>query len=214
MARIRERRDEAKQERAAPRFAPAGQSTQMIVGADASADGTVLRTAQALYAGYRLSRIYYSAFSPIPGAAATLPAAAPPLWREHRLYQADWLIRRYGFRAEEIVPCAATGALDLDIDPKLAWALAHRDRFPVDVNCADRETLLRVPGLGVRNVKRIVDARRHRRLRYADLVTLRCDVKKARDFVITADHRPRLDPQSSADLRARLSRAPRQQSLF
>ena len=163
MARLRIRIDEAKQAGAPkaassqaqvpprrakpPPFAPAGQSTQMIVGADASDDRSILTTSATLYGSYRLKRVYYSAFSPIPDAPSALPSAAPPLVREHRLYQADWLMRFYGFAHDEIVG-APDGMLALDIDPKLAWAPAHRDRFPVDLNRAPKEMLLRVPGLG------------------------------------------------------------------
>ena len=190
MGRIRVRRDEAQAVPRAPAFAPAGQSTQMIVGADASSDATILSTASALYASYRLRRVYYSAYSPIARASASLPGRAPPLAREHRLYQADWMLRHYGFSTSEITT-RADGMLDLDIDPKLAWALAHRERFPVDVNVAEREMLLRVPGLGVRNVKRLLASRRQRRLRFADLARLRCDVSKARHFVIADDWVPR-----------------------
>jgi len=214
MADIRGRRDEAKAEPSAPPFAPAGQSTQMIVGADATSDRTILGEAEHLYAGYRLSRIYYSAFSPIPGSPSALPSKGPPLRREHRLYQADWLLRHYGFRADEIVTAGDSGNLDLDLDPKLAWALAHRDAFPVDVNVADKEALLRVPGLGVRNVKRILAARRRRRLRFADLVTLRCDVQKARRFVVTVDHRPQRDGAPSEALRGAFVGARSQLPLF
>jgi len=208
MGRIRTQRDEARAEPRAPAFAPAGQSTQMIVGADASSDATILSTASTLYASYRLRRVYYSAYSPIPRASAKLPGSSPPLVREHRLYQADWMIRHYGFDASEITTGAA-GMLDLDIDPKLAWALAHREQFPVDVNTGAREMLLRVPGLGVRNVKRILATRRQRTLRYADLAKLRCDIAKARHFIVAADWTPRaLD---GVDLRAKA--APRQLSL-
>ena len=208
MGRIRTQRDEARAEPRAPAFAPAGQSTQMIVGADASSDATILSTASTLYASYRLRRVYYSAYSPIPRASARLPGTSPPLVREHRLYQADWMIRHYGFDASEITTGAA-GMLDLDIDPKLAWALAHREQFPVDVNTGAREMLLRVPGLGVRNVKRILATRRQRTLRYADLAKLRCDIAKARHFIVAADWTPRaLDV---VDLRAKA--APRQLSL-
>ncbi len=197
MGRIRVRREEAKAERRAPRFAPAGQSTQMVVGADAASDAAILAASSTLYGSYGLSRVYYSAYSPIPRASSRLPGRAPPLMREHRLYQADWLLRFYGFDSHEITQ-RADGMLDLDIDPKLAWALAHREVFPVDVNRADRETLLRVPGLGVRNVARILASRRQRRLRYADLVKLRCDIGKARDFVVTADWHPRREPAQRA----------------
>jgi putative DNA modification/repair radical SAM protein len=190
MAALRLRIDEAKGEKRPVRFAPAGQSTQMIVGADGACDATILDASAALYAGYGLRRIYYSAFSPIPEASAALPAESPPLLREHRLYQADWLMRFYGFTAGEILAGAGDGMLDLAIDPKLAWALRHRERFPVDVNRAGRELLLRVPGLGKRSVERILAARRERRLRLDDLGRLAGSLKKLRPFVVTADHGP------------------------
>ena len=147
-----------------PRFAPGGQSTQMIVGADRTSDDGILKTSARLYGSYRLRRVYYSAFSPIPDASAALPLQKPPLMREHRLYQADWLMRFYGFAQHEILAGSADGMLDLAIDPKLAWALHHRGLFPVDVNRAPKENLLRVPGLGTRAVKRILETRRFRRL--------------------------------------------------
>jgi putative DNA modification/repair radical SAM protein len=174
---------------AAPKFAPAGQSTQMIVGADATDDRTILATSARLYGSYRLKRVYYSAFSPIPDAPGALPPVAPPLVREHRLYQADWLTRFYGFDHEEIV-VGASGLLSLEIDPKLAWALAHRARFPVDLNRAPRELLLRVPGLGVKSVGKLLAARRVRRLRVADLARLKLALPKVLPFVELADHTP------------------------
>jgi putative DNA modification/repair radical SAM protein len=195
-----------------PRFAPAGQSTQMIVGADASSDRTILRTSTRLYGTYGLRRVYYSAFSPIPDASAALPLRPAPLLREHRLYQADWLLRFYGFGVEELAT-DATGNLDLARDPKLAWALMHREMFPVDVNRADREALLRVPGLGVKSVDRILATRRHRRLRMADLARLRLSVPAIAPFVITADHTPRAELDSER-LSARLSRKPVQLALL
>ena len=175
----------------APTFAAAGQSTQMIVGADGANDATILATSAQLYGAYRLKRVYYSAFSPIPHASPTLPAQAPPLLREHRLYQADWLMRFYGFGADEITSSGQTGMLALDVDPKLAWALAHPERFPVDLNTAPRALLLRVPGLGVRSVDKLLLARRARRLRAADLRALRVSPAKVLPFVVLADHRPR-----------------------
>ena len=200
----------------APRFAPAGQSTQMIVGADATPDSAILQTSATLYGAYRLRRVYYSAFSPIPDAARALPLKAPPLVREHRLYQADWLMRFYGFEHTEIV--SEEGMLSLDIDPKLAWALAHRERFPVDCNRAPRELLLRVPGLGVKAVGRMLLARRGRRLRIADLERLRVPLAKVLPFVELGDHRPGRSLEA-ADLRQRLllrqvATAPAQASLF
>jgi putative DNA modification/repair radical SAM protein len=192
-----------------PRFAPAGQSTQMIVGADASDDRSILQTSVALYRSYRLRRVYYSAFSPIPHASAALPATPAPLLREHRLYQADWLIRFYGFEQEELVTSSA-GLLSLEHDPKLAWALAHPERFPVDLNRAPREQLLRVPGLGVKSVERLLAARRVRTLRRADVHHLRAATQRVLAFVHLPDHRPA--PRAAAPLACDPSE--RQASLF
>lgn len=214
MGDLRVRIDEAKAERKAPRFAPAGQSTQMIVGADAASDSVILKSSARLYAAYGLQRVYYSAFSPIPDAHASLPLQAAPLVREHRLYQADWLLRFYDFDVEEIVGSCAAGMLDLAVDPKLAWALAHRDRFPLDVNTADRESLLRVPGLGARSVARVLASRRHAVIRLDDLRRLRVSLRKVMPFIVTADYRPRADALDGEDLRGRLAPAPRQLDLF
>jgi len=212
-----------------PRFAPGGQSTQMIVGADATSDSSILQTTATLYSAYQLRRVYYSAFSPIPDASASLPMRQPPLMREHRLYQADWLIRFYGFAHDEIVPgftaasssaggsVATGGMLALDMDPKLAWAIAHRAQFPVDVNTAPREMLLRVPGLGVKAVTRLLQARRVRKLRADDLLRLHVPLKKVMPFVVLADHQPGAS-LDAVNLAARLSSgsaaAPVQAGLF
>ena len=195
-----------------PRFAPAGQSTQMIVGADAARDGDILRTATNLYSGYRLRRVYYSAYSPIPDASRDLPPVRPPLMREHRLYQADWLLRFYGFEQGEIMEGAQDGMLDLSIDPKLAWALQRREAFPVDINRAPREMLLRVPGLGTRAVDRIVAARRLGKLRLGDLAKVTASVKKLLPFIVTPDWQPG-KLTDGADLRARFAPPPEQLSL-
>jgi putative DNA modification/repair radical SAM protein len=194
------------------RFAPAGQSTQMIIGADPTPDAAILERSATLYGSYKLKRVYFSAFSPIPDAAGALPLVKPPLMREHRLYQADWLMRFYGFDRREIVAGRPDGMLDLAIDPKLAWALGNRDRFPVDVNRAERETLLRVPGLGVKSVDKIVASRRQRRLRLEDVARLCRSVEGVRPFVVTADWTPGglLD---SERLRGRVAPA-RQLELF
>ena len=195
-----------------PRFAPAGQSTQMIVGADASSDRAILSTSASLYGAYRLRRVYYSAFSPIPDAARALPLRPPPLVREHRLYQADWLMRFYGFEQAEIV-VADDGMLSLEIDPKLAWALAHREQFPVDLDRAPKEMLLRVPGLGVKTVLRLLRARRVRRLSIADLERARVPLRKVLPFVVVCAHHPggTLD---AADLPRKLATMADQGSLF
>ena len=196
------------------RFAPAGQSTQMIVGADASSDRTILLTSATLYGSYQLKRVYYSAFSPIPDASRALPLKAPPMAREHRLYQADWLMRFYGFAHDEIVS-AEHGMLALDIDPKLAWALAHRTQFPVDLNRAPKELLLRVPGLGVKTVQRLMQSRRVRRLRADDLARLNVPLKKVLPFVLLDGHRLGAE-LSDARLATMLRPAalPQQASLF
>ncbi|GJD88261.1 hypothetical protein BHAOGJBA_1775 [Methylobacterium hispanicum] len=211
MAQIGERIVEAKAERR--RFAPAGQSTQVIVGADATTDEALIRKSAHLYGSVGLKRVYYSAFSPIPDGAAILPLKSPPLQREHRLYQADWLIRYYEFTPDDVADAADEGMFALDVDPKLAWALKNRARFPVDVNRAEREMLLRVPGLGARAVDRIIQARRHTTLRLDDVARLTSALKRARPFLIAADYTPG-GQTDRLDLRARLAEPARQLSLF
>ena len=210
-ASIADAGDAAKRFKSAPRFAPAGQSTQMIVGADAASDADIVGKASSLYDRYGLRRVYYSAFSPIPDASAVLPLKRPPLMREHRLYQSDWLMRFYGFAPAEVQSAAdESGMLPLDIDPKLAWALKFRDSFPVDVNRAPREMLLRVPGLGVKAVDRIVASRRWRKLRLDDVARLTLSLAKVRPFISTADWRPTALTES-ANLQAIVT--PKQQQL-
>lgn len=210
-ADIVETKDARKRFKHAPRFAPAGQSTQMIVGADAANDSDIMGKASRLYQGFRLRRVYYSAFSPIPDASAVLPLKRPPLIREHRLYQSDWLMRFYGYQASEVMQATDdNGNLPLDIDPKLAWALKFREQFPLDVNRAPKALLLRVPGLGVTAVQRIVAARRHRTLRLDDLGKLTVSIAKVRPFICALDWRPTA-LTDRADLRALL--APKQEQL-
>ncbi len=211
MGQMHERIREAKEEKR--RFSPSGQSTQIIVGADDSSDQSVLSTSATLYGKYALRRIYYSAFSPIPEASSVLPVKPPPLQRENRLYQADWLLRYYGFGVEEIASGGENGMLDLEIDPKFAWALKNRDKFPVDVNKAGREMLLRVPGLGTRAVAKIIAARRHASLRLEDIARLSAGLKRIRPFLITADHHPG-GLTDRSDLRRLLTAPPKQMSLF
>jgi predicted DNA-binding helix-hairpin-helix protein len=174
----------------------------MIVGADSANDSTIIRTSANLYGSYNLKRVYYSAFSPIPDASRSLPLRAPPLIREHRLYQADWLMRFYGFDADEIVD-DNDGMLSLDMDPKLAWALRHRDRFPLDVNRASREDLLRVPGFGAKAVQRIIETRRISSIRIGDLARLHIPRNKALPFIVLPDHRPAVNLLDSARLAER-----------
>ncbi len=212
MAGIRKRIDQAKAERResrkAPAFAPAGQSTQMIVGATDTNDAEILQQASTLYRQHRLRRVYYSAFSPIPDASSKLPLVAPPLVREHRLYQADWLLRFYGFSVNELTP-PEHGELDLNVDPKLAWALRHPQIFPVDLNKASREMLWRVPGLGTKTVERILRLRRWHRLRFEDLSRFRLSVAKVSPFV-RVDGSPTFQQRESA---LAMLNAPRQAQL-
>ena len=213
-AAILEAREEKKRFKHAPKFAPAGQSTQMIVGADAASDADIVSKASRLYDAFGLRRVYYSAFSPIPDASAVLPLKRPPLIREHRLYQSDWLMRFYGFSPGEVVEATeADGMLPLDIDPKLAWALKFRERFPVDVNRSSREMLLRVPGLGVRAVDHVVASRRHRTLRLEDVARLTVSIAKVRPFIVAADWLPTL-LTDRADLRHLLAPKSEQLELF
>lgn len=166
----------------APRFAPAGHSTQMVIGASPDTDFQIVRLAESLYKKYALKRVFYSAYVPVAG-SALLPYDQPvPLLREHRLYQADWLLRFYGFRASELLD-EQSPHLDPLLDPKENWALSHLDQFPVEVNSADREALLRVPGMGLISVERILKARRAARLDFDHLRKLRVVMKRAQYFI-------------------------------
>jgi putative DNA modification/repair radical SAM protein len=211
---IADSKDAKKKYKSPPNFAPAGQSTQMIVGADAATDGDIVLKANSLYDRFGLRRVYYSAFSPIPDASAVLPLKRPPLMREHRLYQSDWLMRFYGFAPKEVIDAAdADGMLPLDIDPKLAWALKSRGAFPLDVNRAPRDMLLRVPGLGVKAVDAIVRARKWRRLRLEDVGRLTVSVAKVRPFLIADGWSPGVLTDAQ-DLRALLAPKVEQLELF
>ncbi len=211
--RIGEAKAERRESRKAPLFAPGGHSTQMIIGADASDDAQILKTSTSLYGDYALKRVYYSAFSPIPDASAYLPLRAPPLMREHRLYQADWLLRFYGFTVAEILEGGEAGHLDLEIDPKLAWALKNRAQFPINLNRADKELLLRVPGLGTTGVNKIVSARRFGALRLGDLERIVQSVKRLLPFVTLVDWHPGAE-LDSASLQARMRPPAEQMELF
>jgi len=213
-ASIADAGDASKRFRSAPKFAPAGQSTQMIVGADSANDADIVGKASALYDRFDLRRVYYSAFSPIPDASAVLPLKRPPLMREHRIYQADWLMRFYGFAPKEVQSATDDqGMLPLDIDPKLAWALKFRDSFPVDVNRAPKEMLLRVPGLGTKAVDRILSSRRIRKLRLDDVARLTLSIAKVRPFICASDWRPTL-LTDRADLRILIGPKEQQLELF
>jgi putative DNA modification/repair radical SAM protein len=211
---IEDGKDAKKRFKSAPTYAPAGQSTQMIVGADDANDRAIVAKASLLYDRFNLRRVYYSAFSPIPDASAVLPLQRPPLMREHRLYQSDWLMRFYGFKPSDVVDATdAAGMLPLDIDPKLAWALKHRDHFPVDINHAPREAMLRIPGLGVKAVDRVIASRRWRRLSLDDVARLTMSVTKVRPFIVAEGWRPTLLTER-ADLAARLKPKVEQMELF
>ena len=195
----------------APSFASAGQTTQMIVGASGTTDAQILGTAERLYERHALRRVYYTAYSPIPGQESLLSGKPTPLVREHRLYQADQLVRNYGFALDEIVNDSRP-LLDLGMDPKLAWALRHPERWPLDVNIADREALMRVPGFGRLTVKKLLSARRHTALTFQDVLRLGARMRFAKHFILTADSRPaaptgRMDPALFASPPEQLSLA-------
>ncbi len=178
-----ENAEDRKKFRRAPRWTPAGQSTQMIVGASPESDNEILRLSSKLYNVQGMKRVYFSAFVPVNDYDTRLPAIKlPPLVRENRLYQADWLMRFYGFGAGEIVD-EGNPNLDLEIDPKLAWALRHPEQFPVDMNRADYAMILRVPGIGVKSAQLIVAARRHGRITGETLKKIGVVIKKAQYFI-------------------------------
>ena len=214
---IKERIDQSKAERResrkAPIFAPAGQSTQMIIGATPATDATILAQASSLYSRQRLRRVYYSAFSPIPDASSKLPLIAPPLVREHRLYQADWLMRFYEFKVDELTTPESAN-LDLAMDPKLSWALRNPQVFPVDLNKASRQMLLRVPGLGTKSVQRILQVRRWHKLRLDDLTRLHLPVSKVMPFIVVADYITKSLSLAPADLARKFAPADKQLDLF
>jgi len=199
----------------APVFARAGQSTQFVVGATQSSDTTILQKAESLYRRFDLRRVYYSAFTPIENTNPLLSLEPPtPLMREHRLYEADWLIRHYGFTASEITHGAKAENLDLEKDPKLSWALRHRDYFPIDVNKASARQLLRVPGLGARNVARILKIRHYHQINLEDLAKLRVRLSKAKWFIVTADYNPNVYQLDAEKLEEKLKPKAIQPSLF
>ncbi|HEY1405950.1 MAG TPA: putative DNA modification/repair radical SAM protein [Spirochaetota bacterium] len=181
-AKIRENKDERKAYQNAPSFAPAGQSTQLIVGATPDTDKTIITLSESLYQKLSLKRVYYSAFIPVSNDSRLPAILTPPLKREHRLYQADWLLRFYGFSASEILDEAHPN-LDMEVDPKVSWALRHPSFFPVEVNRASYEEILRIPGVGVKSAMRIVQARRQTTLGFDELKRLGVVLKRAQYFV-------------------------------
>lgn len=212
MAFLRDGIAQGKQElvryRHAPRFAPAGQSTQLIVGATPETDLQILRLSTAMYQKYALKRVFYSAYLPVVE-HKNLPALAtrPPLLREHRLYQADWLLRYYHFQAEELLDEQEPN-FNPYLDPKCGWAIRHPEQFPVEVNRAEYETLLRVPGIGVKSARRIITARRSGRLDFAGLKKLGVVLKRAKYFTLCGGKAfPGIRMEHDAILRALLSDA-------
>ncbi|MBL7966396.1 MAG: putative DNA modification/repair radical SAM protein [Prolixibacteraceae bacterium] len=180
---ILEAKEDRKKYRNAPRFSPSGQSTQLIIGATNDTDHTILKLSSALYTRRGLKRVYYSGYIPVNSYDNRLPAlSAPPLVREHRLYQADWLMRFYGFHNNEIVNDENPN-LDLELDPKVTWALRNPHLFPVDVNTADPMMLLRIPGVGTKSVQLIIMARKHNRLNSAHLKKMGVVMKRAQYFI-------------------------------
>ncbi len=178
-------KEERQKYRKAPRFAPAGQSTQLIVGASPETDRQIILLSSGLYKAQNMKRVYYSGYLPVNDYDKRLPAISrPPLVRENRLYQSDWLMRFYHFKAEEILN-EDQPFLDLDVDPKLGYALRNMHAFPVDINRADYEMILRVPGIGVQSAQKIVLARRHRRLTFDHLKKLGVVMKRAKYFITT-----------------------------
>ncbi len=185
----------------AGRFVPAGQSTQMIIGASPERDVQILGTAQRLYDGFGLKRVYYSAYIPVND-NPNLPSlyTAPPLLREHRLYQADWLLRFYQFRADELLDVSAPD-LDLEVDPKCAWALRHPECFPVDINRAGLPSLLRIPGVGPVSARRLIEARRYRSLRLEQLARMGVVMRRASHFITCPGSLTGVRPPSGEELR-------------
>ena len=180
---VLESAEERQKHRSAPRFVPAGQSTQMIIGATNENDKQILQTSAALYQRPTMKRVYYSGYIPVNSYDNRLPVLKQaPLVRENRLYQADWLLRFYEFNVDEIVD-EKYPDLDLEIDPKLAWALRHPECFPIDINKADYAMILRIPGIGVKSAKLIVTSRRFSKLKTADLKKIGVVLKKAQYFI-------------------------------
>ena len=163
------------------KFLPAGQTTQMIVGASPEPDGQIVRLTQGLYKKYSLKRVYFSSYIPMNLSSPLLPVKPTGLLREHRLYQADWLMRFYGFRADEII--GENENLSEEYDPKCAWAMRHLEYFPVEINSAPPETLVRVPGIGFKSAYKIVSARRYGSLDFEDLYKMRVVMKRAVHFI-------------------------------
>lgn len=200
-----------------PRFLPAGQTTQMIIGATPETDNHIIHLMEGLYRRFHLKRVYYSAYVPVNKDRLLPAVASPPLIREHRLYQADWLLRFYRYRADEILD-AASPFLDTELDPKAAWAVRHPEFFPLEVDRASYEEILRIPGIGVTSALRIIKARRHSSLEFSHLKAMGVVLKRARHFILCRGHSLDNIEVGGPGLREKLlptpPRCPVQQELF
>lgn len=203
--RLIQLKDERKLIKSVPKFVPAGQTTQMVVGAHSETDRDIILMADRHYKEFKLKRVYYSGYIPINPEEQALPAvgSAPPLLRENRLYQSDWLMRFYGFQANELLD-AKHPHLDLEVDPKLAWALRHPEQFPIDINRADYAMILRVPGIGVRSAKKIVHARRFGKIRIDQLKRMGIAYTRAQHFIRCEDSPMRLNDPTSNQIRQQI----------
>ena len=203
--RLIQLKDERKLMKSVPKFVPAGQTTQMVVGAHSETDRDIILMADRHYKEFKLKRVYYSGYIPINPEEQALPAvgSAPPLLRENRLYQSDWLMRFYGFQANELLD-AKHQHLDLEVDPKLAWALRHPEQFPIDINRADYAMILRVPGIGVRSAKKIVHARRFGKIRIDQLKRMGIAYARAQHFIRCEDSPMRLNDPTSNQIRQQI----------
>ncbi len=202
--KILEEKEEKKKRRLTQPFAPAGQSTQLIIGATPDSDTRILKLSETLYQSFRLKRVYYSAYVPVNYDSRLPDLMKPPLLREHRLYQADWLLRFYGFKASELTGGAREN-LDPELDPKCAWALQNIHLFPVEVNKADYAMLLRVPGIGPVSARRIMTARKHGPITYEGLKTIGAVLKRARFFITCRGRYYSEGPQDPVALRSLLA---------
>jgi len=185
-----------------PKFVPAGQSTQMVIGATPESDKDIMYTANAFYKNFALKRVYYSGYVPISNdSRMPVLGTQPPLLRENRLYQTDWLMRFYGFKVQEILNDANPN-LDIDIDPKLSWAIRNMQHFPVDINTADYKMILRIPGIGVMSAKKIVQARKFGKLRIDQLKKIGVAYNRAKHFIICLDSPYQLKDYQGTQIKA------------
>lgn len=198
---ILENREDRKKYKSSPKFVPAGQTSQMIIGAARENDLDIMTRAQGLYDDYSLKRVYYSAFVPAVKSKLTEGIVAPPLLREHRIYQADWLLRFYGFRAEDILN-EKNPNLDLNLDPKASWAINNLDSFPLEINKASYDELVRVPGIGRVYANRIIQARKYANLTYDSLAQLKISTKRAKNFILVGGKYQGFNYKDPDDLRA------------